>query len=198
MDELNNSLFLLINATAEPDAAGLVIAKLLAEQTIWLVPVGLVAGWLIGNEARRKILFSAAVAGFVGLLLSQVIGLLWTHPRPFMVGVGHTFIRHVADSSFPSDHLTLMWSISLSFLFHNSTRSVGIILSLLILPVAWARVYVGVHYPLDMVGALFTAAVSVWFVISSERWLIQPIFRRTNRLFVFLFAPLIRRGWVSK
>jgi undecaprenyl-diphosphatase len=42
------------------------------------------------------------------LLINQVIILLWQHPRPFVIGLGHTYLAHAADSSFPSDHLTLL------------------------------------------------------------------------------------------
>lgn len=197
MDDLNNALFLLINAPAQPNAKLLEFAKFLAEQTIWFVPFILVVGWLIGREPSRKIMFSAAIAGLIGLLLSQVIGLIWFHPRPFMMGVGNTFIYHMADASFPSDHLTLMWAVSLSFLPYKPTRMFGLLLTLLVLPVAWARVYLGVHYPFDMVGALVVAGLSVWFIFWSKHFLIEPAFRHVYRLFVWLFAPLIRRGWLS-
>lgn len=35
-----------------------------------------------------------------------------------MIGLGHTLITHAADSSFPSDHLTLLWAVAFSFLMH--------------------------------------------------------------------------------
>jgi undecaprenyl-diphosphatase len=198
VEELNNALFMFINAPAQPNGALLFIAKFLAEQTILFVPFVLVVGWLMGRKPSRKILFGAALAGLLGLLLSQIMGLLWPHPRPFMIGVGHTFIEHVADSSFPSDHLTLMWAVSLSFLPYSVTRFGGAMLTLLALPVAWARIYIGVHYPFDMIGALIVASFSAWFIFWSKHWLSKPVFRAAYALFTRLFAPLIRRGWISR
>jgi undecaprenyl-diphosphatase len=33
-----------------------------------------------------------ATASVAGLLINQIIGLAWSHPRPFMIGLGHTLI----------------------------------------------------------------------------------------------------------
>ena len=154
MQTLNDSLFLLINAPAHPSGLMLFIAKLFAEQMIWLVPIGLMVGWLRGGERTRKLLLQATVAGLAGLLINQLIGLFWQHPRPFVIGLGHTFLPHAPDSSFPSDHLTLLWCVAFSFLLHPRLRAAGALLALLGLPMAWARIYLGVHFPLDMAGAV--------------------------------------------
>jgi len=140
IQELNETLFLRFNASAYPDATLLFIARALAEQFIWLAPLALLVGWFVGSDTTRKRMLESAASGFVGLLIAQVIGLLWKHPRPFAMGMGHQFISHAADSSFPSDHLTLWWSIAFSFLLHQRLRLVGAVLALLGLPMAWARI----------------------------------------------------------
>lgn len=50
MNEFNDALFLLINASAQPNIFLLWTAKLLAEYAIWLIPLALVIGWLRGSE----------------------------------------------------------------------------------------------------------------------------------------------------
>ena len=119
MTELNETLFLLINASAHPDALLLAIAKLFADYVIWLVPLTLVVGWLSGGPTTRKLMLEATASGLAGLLINQAIGLVWQHPRPFMIGLGHQLVPHMADSSFPSDHLTLLWAVASSFLIHK-------------------------------------------------------------------------------
>lgn len=86
-----------------------------------------------------------------------------------MIGLGHTLITHAADSSFPSDHLTLLWAVAFSFLMHLSPYLGGIALALLGLPVAWARIYLGVNFPLDMVGAALVAVLSAWLAFREVR-----------------------------
>ncbi|MDR3369768.1 undecaprenyl-diphosphatase [Rhodoferax sp.] len=196
MQELNEALFLIINAPASPNAVLLAIAKMLAEQVIWLVPLALIIGWFHGSDRTRMLMLEATASGLAGLLINQVIGLFWQHPRPFMVGLGHTFIPHVADSSFPSDHLTLIWSIAFSFLMHQRPRFAGVLLALLGLPVAWARIYLGVHFPLDMVGAALVALISAYLCFREERWFLDTAYRWTLVVYRYFFAIPINRGWV--
>jgi undecaprenyl-diphosphatase len=198
MEELNQSLFLLINASVHPSPFLLSAAKLCAQQLILLIPACLLLGWLRGGEQTRKLMLEAAACGIVGLSLSMLIGMLWQHPRPFMLGLGTNFLEHAADSSFPSDHLTLQWSVAFSFLLHPSLRRSGLILSLLGLPMAWARVYLGVHFPLDMLGAALVAALSAGLCLGSAKWYVEPLFRITSIIHRYLLAPLIRRGWILK
>ena len=198
MSELNETLFLLLNAPEHPHVLLLTVAQFFSNYAIWVVPIGLVVGWLRGDEKTRKLLLEASASGFAGLLLNQLIGLVWQHPRPFMIGLGNTFIPHAADSSFPSDHLTLLWAVAFSFLMHQRPRSAGIVLATLGLPMAWARIYLGVHFPMDMVGAAIVAGLSAWLCLREERWFMKYIFPLVNALYLLIFRPFIRRGWVRK
>ena len=92
-----------------------------------------------------------------------------------MIGLGNTLIPHVADSSFPSDHLTLLWAVALSFLMHQRPRFAGVFLALLGLPMAWARIYLGVHFLLDMLGAALVAGISAWLCFREEKWFVAPL-----------------------
>lgn len=196
MQAFNEALFLLINAPASPNAVLLAIAKVLADQAIWLAPIAVIIGWFRGSGCTRKLMLEATASGLTGLFINQVIGLFWQHPRPFMMGLGNTFIPHVADSSFPSDHLTLLWSIAFSFLMHQRPRFTGVVLALLGLPVAWARIYLGVHFPLDMVGAAVVAVSSAYLCFRAERWFMGSVYHWTSAIYRRLFAMPIRRGWV--
>ncbi|MBU6503086.1 MAG: undecaprenyl-diphosphatase [Burkholderiales bacterium] len=196
MEAFNHSLFLLINAPAHPGAAVLMLARLSAKYLILLMPLTLLLGWLRGGERIRKLMLEAAICALLALLVAQIIGMVWPHPRPFMIGLGHQFLPHVADSSFPSDHLTLMWSVSFSLLLHVESRAAGALLAILGLPIAWARVYLGVHFPLDMAGAALVAALSAWLCLRQARWIVEPVFPWMTTVYRRLFAALIRRGWV--
>lgn len=197
MEEINRSLFLMFNASAAPSAAALFIAKFFATYVIWIFPALLLAGWLRGNKTVREWMLEAAVAGLLGLLINQMIGLLWQHPRPFMIGLGHTLISHVADSSFPSDHLTLIWALAFSFMLHPALRASGALLALCGIPVALARIYLGVHFPIDMVGAAMVAAGSAWLCNRMSPHFISPLYNTAIILHRFLLKPLIRLGWIA-
>lgn len=198
METFNETLFLFLNATAEPDIAIVLIAKLFADVAIFSVPISLIGGWLRGDADKRKHMLVATVAGLLGLFINQLIGLVWQHPRPFMIGLGHTLIPHVADSSFPSDHLTLIWSVAFTFLVYQRLRLIGVILSVLGLPMAWARIYLGVHFPLDMIGAAIVSGAVVLLNFHIAAWYIEPLFQWITMVYRWVFAPFIRKGWIEK
>ncbi len=175
----------------------LFIARLLARDVIWLVPVGLVFGWLTRADTIRRKLLESALAGLFGVLIAGVLGSLWYHPRPFAMGLGTQFLPHAADASFPSDHLTLIWSVAFSLVLHPGLRRAGICLAVLGLPVAWARIYLGVHFPLDMVGAAIVSVASSSILFANQGWLMPPAFAWVSRLYRRLLAPLIVRGWIT-
>ena len=74
----------------------------------------------------------------------------------------------------------------------------GALLIVLGAGIAWSRVYLGVHWPLDMVGGLLVGLMScavtqlLWGVIG------QGIVNRLYQVYQFSFALPIRRGWVRQ
>jgi undecaprenyl-diphosphatase len=198
MESLNEALFLWLNAPAHPSALTLRVAVFLAERLVWAVPLLIGIGWLRGGEDTRKTMLMAAASGLTGLFVNQLIALAWSHPRPFVMGLGHTFIPHVADSSFPSDHLTLWWAVAFSVLLQRGTRSLGVALGLLGVPIAWARIYLGVHFPFDMFGALAVAGLSAWVTLRETRWYLGASYRLATGVHRRLFGRLIALGWVRE
>ena len=198
MESLNQTLFLWLNAPEHPGTLALMAAIFFAERLIWAVPLLIGIGWLRGSAGTRKTALVAAASGLLALLVNQAVGLAWSHPRPFMIGLGHTLIPHVADSSFPSDHLTLWWSVAFSFLLQRGLRRAGVALALFGLPIAWSRIYLGVHFPLDMLGAIAVAALSAVLTLHEARWYLGPIYRLATRIHCLLFGRLIALGWVRE
>lgn len=198
MEGLNQALFLWLNAPDNPSQLSLAIALFFAEYFIWLIPATIAITWLRGGERTRKALLEATAAALLGLCINQLIGLVWVHPRPFMIGLGHTLVAHAADSSFPSDHLTLWWSVAFSLLLPGNFRRAGTMLALLGLPVAWARIYLGVHFPLDMLGAAAVALLSTGLARRAVRPCMPLVYRMAVSLYRMLFGKFIALGWVRK
>ncbi len=74
-------------------------------------------------------------------------------------------------------------------------RRAGAFLTLLGIATAWARVYAGVHFPLDILGSLGVALGSAAAVGGLRPWL-RPRIAGLVDLYGRAFAPWIRRGWV--
>ncbi|KQR78609.1 phosphoesterase [Burkholderia sp. Leaf177] len=196
MDHLNWTLFFLINASSHANSLTVGIAGFFAIYAIWLAPLALIAGWLRGDSELRHLLVEAALSTMVALLAAQIIGVAWPQPRPFMMGMGTNLMSHSPDSSFPSDHLTCLWGVAFSLLLHGRTRLLGLALALLGIPMAWARIYLGVHFPLDIVGAGLVSALSAMAVAKVGRRPVAFLVIVASLVHRQVFKPLIRRGWV--
>ncbi|HEV2623281.1 MAG TPA: phosphatase PAP2 family protein [Frateuria sp.] len=153
-------LFHAIHAGAPPSHAMLAWARALADAPLVLTAGLLGVLILLPRLSMRTAACRAFAAAMLALAANGLIGLAWDRPRPFVAGVGQAWIAHAATGSFPSDHLSLQWTVAGMLLLEGRTRPWGAAIAVLGLPMAWARVYLGVHYPSDMVGALGMAALA--------------------------------------
>lgn len=196
LEAFNQALFLMINATPSTPAWQIDVARMIADYVIYLVPLSLVAIWVFGAERQREVAVRAFCVTLLALGLNQIVGLVWPHPRPSVIGIGHTFLEHAPDSSFPSDHGTIFASIALTLLL-GGVRRYGTAILLAGLAVAWARVFVGVHFPLDMAGAVAMACVA--FLLIAPLWRVGGTMMTRGLVTVYrkLLAWPIGRGWLS-
>ena len=122
----------------------------------------------------RPVWRQAAFKTIIALCLAMGIAVLIHHlmpmPRPFVVGIGHTWLSHIADASFPSNHGTYTFTFALALLYWLNKKGYGTLLLLCALAIAWSRVYLGVHFPLDMLGGLIVAGVSCMTVQQGWRY----------------------------
>ncbi|KFX64537.1 phosphatase PAP2 family protein [Paraburkholderia fungorum] len=163
LEAFNRALFLAINGTLATPVWLVDIASLIANYVIYLVPLLLAGMWLCGSDAQRSLAIRACLVAMLGVGANQLIGLVWQHPRPFMIGLGHTFLAHAPDSSFPSDHATVFAGIVLTLLLGRA-HWLGVLTLLAGVSVAWARIFLGVHFPLDMLGGVVVACVAYFLV----------------------------------
>ncbi|MCA1248716.1 undecaprenyl-diphosphatase [Massilia sp. MS-15] len=199
VEHLNLILFAVLNAPAGLDGWPLLGAIFAAEWLIYLVPLSLVVLWLAGGGPVREAALRAFVAAMCALALNNLIGQLWYSPRPFVLEAGHTFLLHAADSSFPSDHATSIFSVALVLAFSGvpAARRTGWLLLPLALVVAWSRVYLGVHWPKDMAGALaMSAAMALLAGTPALRAACAQLLPLTEQLYRRVLAAPIGRGWL--
>lgn len=167
-EAFNTRLFEAIAAAPTLAGAPLAFATLLPQSAIYLVPFILVLLWIFGAHSERRAAVDAGLSSLLALALAVVISSLWMHPRPFAVLQIRNFLKHAADSSFPSDHSTVLFALGFALLASGSVpkRSAGALAVVLGISVGWAQVYLAAHYPLDIVGAAGLAATSSWAVAS--------------------------------
>jgi undecaprenyl-diphosphatase len=198
LEILNQAIFLHLNADLTTSPWEISTAIFVADYLIYLVPLILVSLWCWGNESQRGLALKACIVTLVALGINQLLSIAWQHPRPFMMGLGHTFIPHVADSSFPSDHVTVFAAIGLTLVFANIRSVAGWAVLLLGVCVAWARIFIGVHFPLDMIGAVAVAGAT-WLGIGPVwRWFGNELTAQAVVIYRSLLARPIALGWIRR
>ncbi len=199
MEELNRILFLWINATPESPHWMITTATFIARDLIAIVPLLIVALWLWGPRSQvasqRQLVLKTAIALVYALTISWCTGNLLPHPRPFVIGLGHQFLPHAADDSYPSDHGTAIFTFAIAFLCWHRIWS-GAVLMVVASAIAWSRIYLGVHWPMDMLGGLLVGMLSCLFAQVAWHFCGRRLLQNTSSLYRLLFAIPIRKGWV--
>src|SRR5262249_21170185 len=96
---------------------------------------------------RRPVIFFLVVAAYYGsAALVDVLKALFDRQRP----VDHPLVPALTTSSFPSGHAATSFACAAT-LAAFVPRSGQIVLFVLAAGIAFSRVYVGVHYPLDVI-----------------------------------------------
>jgi len=158
MQDLNTFLFDIINASENPPAYLIVFARFLAKWMIIVVAAALVWAWIRGGYSTRIKLFYVGLATVSALLVNYaIVETNGNHPRPFVLGIGNQFLEHAPDSSFPSDHSTVVLAVAISLIIVRADAFWSAIALVTALGVAWSRVYLGIHWPLDIAGSVIVA-----------------------------------------
>jgi len=199
LEHLNVLWFSLINADAGLQGWRLALGIFAAKWLILLVPIGLGGMWINGRPGQREAATRALAATLFALALNAVIGLLWYHARPFAIGAGHAYLQHATDSSFPSDHGTIMFTVALVLACSRvpAARRFGASMLPLAMLVAWARIFLGVHWPMDMLGAVVVSlGVTLLFQSAAASRLCDALAGTLALLYRRLLATPIARGWL--
>lgn len=117
--------------------------------------IGLVFYTLRSAMIRTDLLIPGAIAPFIIIAIDGIIALFFFRERPFQTHAVQLLVSHpLTAQSFPSLHAAFAFACA-TLLSYRAKRSVVAAVYSIALLIAVSRIYVGVHYPSDIVaGAL--------------------------------------------
>lgn len=162
LEHLNYAMLSAIVAPSHTSGSELILLFAAAQWPVFVGPALLILIWILGDHGDRRSAVTAGLSVLLALIVAHFISSVYMHPRPFMEGLSQNYLGHVPDSSFPSDHCTLLFALAASLYLCRDGIWPGIasfpaVLGLL---TGWARVRLGAHFPLDIAGAVVLAFVA--------------------------------------
>lgn len=140
---------------------------------------------LLAIRKTRRLGVFCAVSMVIGLIVTNLIIKNWVaRIRPYELIQGLECIVGKADDfSFPSGHTTN--SLACAWvLFRRAPRKLGVAALVMAILIALSRLYVGIHYPTDVLGGavigIGSACLALWLVPRLEKKL--PQMKRLYRL----------------
>lgn len=112
------------------------------------------------KNLRQRIYFFSLAALSVILargIITEIIRFIFPKPRPFVALSINPLISHDLSSAFPSGHASAYLALALAVFFINRKLGIWFLIGSFIMGIA--RIFVGVHWPLDIaMGALIGLA----------------------------------------
>ena len=136
------------------------------------------------------LLFKKTRAVGISVLLALLINLCITNislkniiarPRPFHVNPElMTLIKHPSSFSFPSGHTSGSFTAAL-VLFHLMPKKIGVPAVVLATMIGFSRMYVGVHYPTDVLGGIVVGIIASTVAILVVRFVKEKVWQKQKR-----------------
>ena len=169
--EISILLWIQENLRGSLDSVWVWITSLADKGWFWI----LLAVVLVCFKKTRFVGATALVALIFNYLLANVILKdLIGRPRPYTVSEELvTLVKHLSSYSFPSGHTSCSFAAAF-VLFFMMPKKVGIPALVLAALIGFSRMYVGVHYPTDVLGGILVG----FFSAMSARYLVQRIRRK--------------------
>ena len=118
-------------------------------------------------ENRQKYLlmlvygFSAAIFARFGI--TAFIRWLLPKSRPYVENNVNLLLEHIDQCAFPSGHAAFFFALSVVIYFYN--KKIGYLFFIASFLVCLARVFCGIHWPLDIFAGALVGIFSGWLIL---------------------------------
>ncbi len=127
--------------------------------------VGFLLLFLLFNFKKyvKMVILALGAAVLSRYVFAEIIRYLLPRSRPFVYNQINLLLGKVNESSFPSGHAVFFFAIAAVVYFYN--KKAGLIFFLAAFLISLARVFVGVHWPSDILAGAVVGMISGWLVM---------------------------------
>ena len=151
-------------------------------EAVWIATTALV--FIFGGKEGRRASILLVIAFIILIPLGTILKDEIDRPRPSPATPDNLLVKADGDPSFPSGHAVIV-SAGAFIMLARFNQKKQIIASLILLVeaflVIYSRIYVGNHYPLDVVGGILVGTGVSSIVIGFSKYL-NPIFFRLDSI----------------
>lgn len=162
----DSALFLSINGSSM-SPHWLTALALFATQHLTELMVGGAIGVFVAGDRAVK---GRVMQVFVAMALAWLLARLGQHfipiDRPFVVGLGKQWLPHAASPGFPSSHASVVFGFATAVALTAGRWYWALLALAAAVFVAWSRVYLGLHFPSDVLAGASVGATSAWLTCS--------------------------------
>ncbi|MFE4814527.1 undecaprenyl-diphosphatase [Peribacillus simplex] len=156
LSEMNSTLFRMINNLGKQYADLNPFFVFIAEYMIYFLVLAVLMFLFSRRNKNRVMVICAFITLVISELLAKIAGQFHSNNQPFAeLPNVNRLVEKAVNNSFPSDHTIIFFSFCITFWLFK--RGWGILWVILAVLVGISRIWVGVHYPADvLVGAIIS------------------------------------------
>jgi undecaprenyl-diphosphatase len=173
---MNENLFRLINDLGKQHTFFNPIFVFIAEYMVIFLALAVIIFWVTRIKQNRIMIICGSITFVIAEIVGKLAGKIHFNKQPFaeLTNVNQ-LIEKAVDNSFPSDHTILFFSFCMTFWLFRGGK--GFFWFLLAFLVGISRIWVGVHYPADIMVGVIISTISAFLVFR-----IVPKLRMTQKL----------------
>jgi undecaprenyl-diphosphatase len=146
------------------DTLAIFLAKYLGGLLILLLLAWLSWDLVFRKEKYQRTIkvigLSLGAALFGRFIIVEIVRWLYFRPRPFVAEQVNQLVEHSASGSFPSGHAAFFFALSTVIYLYNKKAGWAFFAASFL--IGLSRVFVGIHYPLDILAAALIGIFLGW------------------------------------
>lgn len=130
----------------------------------YLIYILIAAVFLLFLKRWKAIFQSLAAAFLAKFIIIDLIKFLWERPRPYLENNVNQILEY-SGASFPSGHTAV--AFALAYIVYRCNKKTGILFFIASFLIAVSRIFVGIHWPSDVLAGVVIGIFSGWLILKT-------------------------------